>query len=161
YQCVHGLGHGLMIHTGYDLPLSLATCDKLQTPWDQSSCTGGVFMENISSSYGIKSPWLRDNDPLYPCNAVAEKHNLHSYLMVTSRILEKTNYNWDTAAADCRRAEKNWIATCFQSFGRDASGNSRQDPVRISELCAKAGSMATECIYGAARDVTSNDAGGT
>ncbi len=30
YQCVHGLGHGLMIYTGYDLPLSLHTCDKLQ-----------------------------------------------------------------------------------------------------------------------------------
>ena len=29
YQCVHGLGHGLMIYTDYDMPLSLETCDAL------------------------------------------------------------------------------------------------------------------------------------
>ena len=51
YQCVHGLGHGLMIHTSYDLPGSLKVCDSLETPWDSDSCEAGVFMENISSSY--------------------------------------------------------------------------------------------------------------
>ncbi|MGH3062891.1 MAG: c-type cytochrome, partial [Gaiellaceae bacterium] len=38
YQCVHGLGHGLMIHTGYDLPGSLGVCDQLETGWDADSC---------------------------------------------------------------------------------------------------------------------------
>jgi mono/diheme cytochrome c family protein len=161
YQCVHGLGHGLMIHTGYDLPMSLKTCDKLNTDWDRSSCTGGVFMENISSSYGVKSKWLKDADLLFPCNAVAERHKLYCYLMVTSRILEATGFHWNRAASECRRAEKNWIATCFQSFGRDASGNTRQDPAGIVGHCATTGDMEGECIYGAARDVTSNDAGGT
>jgi mono/diheme cytochrome c family protein len=161
YQCVHGLGHGLMIHTGYDLPLSLRTCDKLATDWDRSSCTGGVFMENISSSYGVKSRWLRDSDLLFPCNAVAERHKLYCYLMVTSRILEATGYDWDRAQSECRRAERDWIATCFQSYGRDASGNTRQSPTGIVALCAKTGDMEGECIYGAARDVTSNDAGGS
>jgi hypothetical protein len=52
YQCVHGLGHGLMIYTGYNLPLSLETCDELATEWDQSSCSGGVFMENVTPSLG-------------------------------------------------------------------------------------------------------------
>lgn len=161
YQCVHGLGHGLMIHTGYDLPMSLKTCDKLATDWDRSSCTGGVFMENISSSYGVKSKWLKDGDLLFPCNAVAERHKLYCYLMVTSRILEATGFDWNKAASECRRAEKNWIATCFQSFGRDASGNTRQNPDGIVGHCATTGDMEGECIYGAARDVTSNDAGGT
>ena len=66
YQCVHGLGHGLMIHTGLDLPLSLSICERLPTAWDQTSCDGGVFMENFSSSYGVKSRFLRDNDPSIP-----------------------------------------------------------------------------------------------
>ena len=35
YQCVHGLGHGLMIYTSYNLPLALETCDELATDWDQ------------------------------------------------------------------------------------------------------------------------------
>ena len=158
YQCVHGLGHGLMIHTGYDLPGSLKVCDKLETGWDSDSCEAGVFMENISSSYGIESKWLRDNDLIYPCNSIAEKYKLYCYLMVTSRILEKNGYNWKKAAATCRKSDKAWIATCFQSLGRDASGNTRQDVPKILELCALAGDMTNECIYGAARDVTSNDA---
>ena len=158
YQCVHGLGHGLMIHTSYDLPASLKVCDQLETGWDSDSCEAGVFMENISSSYGIKSKWLRDHDLIYPCNTIAEKYKLYCYLMVTSRILEQTGYDWKQAVKWCRKSDKGWVATCFQSMGRDASGNTRQDVPKILELCALAGDMARECIYGAARDITSNDA---
>jgi cytochrome c553 len=158
YQCVHGLGHGLMIHTGYDLPGSLKVCDQLETAWDADSCEAGVFMENVSSSYGIKSRWLRDNDLIYPCNTIAEKYKLYCYLMVTSRILEANGYDWAKTVATCRRSDRGWVATCFQSLGRDASGNSRQNVPRILELCGLAGNMTRECIYGAARDITSNDA---
>jgi hypothetical protein len=158
YQCVHGLGHGLMIHTGYDLPGSLRVCDKLETGWDSDSCEAGVFMENVSSSYGIRSRWLRDDDLIYPCNEVAERYKLYCYLMVTSRILEANGYDWRQTVATCRRSDRAWVATCFQSLGRDASGNSRQNVRRILELCGLAGDMARECIYGAARDITSNDA---
>lgn len=160
YQCIHGLGHGLMIHTGYDLPVALATCDRLRTDWDQTSCTGGVFMENISSSYGVESKYLRDDDLIYPCNAVAERHKLYCYLMVTSRILQENDYDWRIAAATCRRAEPDWVVTCFQSLGRDASGVSRQDPPKILEICRTAGDMEAQCVFGASRDIVSNDAGG-
>lgn len=159
YQCVHGLGHGLMIHTGYDLPESLRVCDLLTTDWDRTSCHAGVFMENISSSYGVKSRWLRDNDLIYPCNVVKEKHKLYCYLMLTSRILESNGYDWKKTVTMCLKSEKAWIATCFQSLGRDASGNTRQNAPQILEICALAGKQARECIYGAARDIVSNDAG--
>jgi cytochrome c553 len=159
YQCVHGLGHGLMIHTGYDLPESLRVCDTLGTDWDRTSCHAGVFMENVSSSYGVKSRWLKDDDLIYPCNDVAEKHKLYCYLMVTSRILAANGYDWQKTVATCNESEPNWVATCFQSLGRDASGNTRQNAPRILEICGLAARMARECIYGAARDIVSNDAG--
>jgi hypothetical protein len=159
YQCVHGLGHGLMIYTGYNLPVSLKVCDELATDWDQSSCSGGVFMENISSSYDFTSEWLRDDDPVYPCNSVAKRHKYYCYLMVTSRILEQNGYDWRDAAATCRTVEKGWVQICFQSFGRDASGSTRQDAGEIVPLCELAGRWEVDCIYGAARDITSNDAG--
>ena len=160
YQCVHGLGHGLMIYTGYDLPLSLRICDRLDGAWDQTSCTGGVFMENLSSSYGVKSRWLKDDDLIFPCNAVAERHKLYCYLMVTSRILPAVGYDWKKTSAVCRESERAWVRTCFQSLGRDASGQTRQDAEQIAAICAAAGDMERECVYGAARDVTSNDAHG-
>ena len=159
YQCVHGLGHGLMLYTNYDMPKSLSVCDELATAWDQTSCTGGVFMENISSSYGIKSKWLRDDDPIYPCKTVAERHKLYCYLMVTSRILPFVNYDFAKAGQMCRKSDKAWIATCFQSLGRDASGQTRGDIQKILGICAKGGDMETECVYGAGRDLTSNDGG--
>jgi len=159
YQCVHGLGHGLMIYTGYDLPLSLATCDKLATSWDRTSCTGGVFMENLQTSYGTKSEWLRDDQPLYPCTAVSERHKLYCYLMVTSRILDVDGSDWQKTVGWCRKAEPAWVKICFQSLGRDASGRSLQSPGEILRICGLAGDMAGECVYGAARDITSMDAG--
>src|SRR5918992_4659229 len=55
YQCLHGLGHGLMITTGYRLPTSVSTCNRLATDWDRTACKGGAFMENISTSYGVRS----------------------------------------------------------------------------------------------------------
>jgi cytochrome c553 len=157
YQCVHGLGHGLMIYTGYDLPASLKTCDKLANGWDATSCTGGVFMENYQSSYGVKSRWLRNKDLIYPCNAVAQRYKYYCYDLVTARILPKVNYNWVKAAKECRKSEKGWVGICFQSLGRDASGYTRLDPVRILNICKVGKELARECIYSAAKDMAYTD----
>ncbi len=161
YQCVHGLGHGLMIYSLNDLPYSLKVCDSLATQWDQTSCTGGVFMQNFLPGPMQIAPtkWLSRKDLLYPCDKVASRDKLYCYLMVTSRILPVAHYDFRQTAKWCWRAEKAWIATCFQSFGRDASGNSVQNPRKIVQICHLAGAMERECIYGGSRDLTSNDAG--
>jgi hypothetical protein len=160
YQCVHGLGHGLMIYSGYDLPWSLSVCDRLATGWDQTSCTGGVFMENIASTYDVRSEWIRDDDPVYPCQAVDERHKLYCYLMVTSRINELNGFDWAQTAETCRGVERGWVETCFESYGRDASGFTRQNPTEVARLCGFARAFAASCVYGAARDMTSNYANG-
>jgi cytochrome c553 len=163
YQCVHGLGHGLMIYSLNDLPYSLAVCDHLATAWDRTSCTGGVFMQNFLPGPMQIAPtkWLNKKDLLYPCDKVKAQDKLYCYLMVTSRILPVVHYNFAKAASWCRKSETGWVGTCFQSFGRDASGFSVQNPHKIVQLCHLAGSMERECIYGGSRDLTSNDAGPT
>jgi hypothetical protein len=161
YQCVHGIGHGLMIRTGLDLETSLDICEQLETAWDQTSCDGGVFMENFSSSYGVESKFLRDDDPIYPCNAVEERHKLYCYLQVTDRLLQTSGYDWEQTARACAGVERNWRATCFQSYGRSASGTARLDADELLRLCAiPRGQWRAECVYGAIRDIVSNDAGG-
>ena len=160
YQCVHGLGHGLMLHTGYDLPKSLRVCDALTSEFDQVSCTGGVFMENANASYGTTSEYLKDDDLIYPCNEVATRHKYYCYLLVTSRILPAVGGSLARTAKVCRQSEPDWVGECFESFGRDASGISRQDGDRIMPLCRLAGANEVDCIYGAARDIANNDAGG-
>ena len=160
YQCVHGLGHGLMLHTRYDLPKSLRVCDALKAEFDQVSCTGGVFMENANASYGTTSKWLKDDDLIYPCNEVATRHKYYCYLLVTSRILPAVGGSLERTAKVCRQSEDGWVEECFESFGRDASGIAKQNGARILPLCRLAGANEIDCIYGAARDIANNDADG-
>jgi len=159
YQCVHGLGHGLMIYSGDDLPWSLKTCHKLLTDFDRISCTGGVFMQNLDTTMGV-SKYLSTKNPLYPCNIVAERDKVYCYLMVTSRILTLDGYSWPKTAAWCRKAESGWVATCFQSMGRDASGATRYVAKSTVNICSYAGKNEDECLYGASRDYANNYAGG-
>jgi mono/diheme cytochrome c family protein len=157
YQCNHGLGHGLMLYTGYELPLALQMCHGLATEFDQVSCSGGVFMENLSSSFGLKSRWVREDNLLYPCNIVSRQDKLYCYLLVSSRILPEVGWDWKKAADWCRRSERDFVDICFQSYGRDASGTAVQEPVKANEFCAQAGSGEKECIFGAARDIMNNN----
>jgi cytochrome c553 len=160
YQCIHGLGHGLMIYTGYDLPGSLKTCDGLRTGFDRVSCSGGVFMENFNSSYGVTSKYLRKSDPIYPCNAVAERHKLYCYLLVTANILRVTGGDLKATADACLRSERAWISTCYESFGRDASGMAGKSIQRVISSCRLAASHEGDCIYGVAREIVNADASG-
>ena len=115
-------------------------------------------MENLSSSYGFRSRWLRDKDPVYPCNWVGREDKLRCYQMVTSRILPAVGDDWDQTAETCSKVEKDFVYVCFQSLGRDASSRSNRDPRTIVETCAVARPYRGEgdCIAGAAREITFN-----
>jgi hypothetical protein len=158
YQCLHGLGHGLMITTGYNLPLALKVCDRLSTPWERTSCNGGSFMENISTFFGVKSQWVRDDDPVYPCDWVAQEHKLKCYEIVTSRILRLNGGSWPKTAETCSTVEKGWTSACFRSLGRDSAGQAHEDPAKIKDFCAYASPYGGEaaCITGAAEAMTGN-----
>jgi hypothetical protein len=169
YQCVHGLGHGLMITTGYHLPSALGACGELEGEWDHQSCNGGVFMENIATASGSpiktfgKPKWLDDDDLLYPCNddtIVSEENKTPCYLMATSRVLEANGHDFDDAAQWCYKADPGWVETCFQSLGRDSSGSSIYDPELTVEKCRVAGRHFDQCLWGASRDFTLRHAGG-
>lgn len=162
YQCLHGLGHGLMITTGFNLSTSLEVCDRLPGKWKATSCNGGVFMENFFTSYGGQSPWVRDDDPVYPCNVVAEEDKQTCYQLVTSRILRVIGVDWEKTAEMCAAVEKNWVASCFESYGRDVAGQTRRDPEEIREVCAVARPYGgeRECIRFAALDMVANDRSG-
>jgi hypothetical protein len=152
FQCLHGIGHGLMIRTGYDLPRALAACRGMATDWDRTSCSGGAFMENVSSSYGVTSRYLRRDDLTYPCPVVRELFKDACYLIVTARILPMVGYRWPAAARVCRGAEPRWASTCMQSLGRDAAGFNDFRPARVRRICGGLGADVQEpCLIGAAR----------
>jgi mono/diheme cytochrome c family protein len=147
YQCFHGLGHGLMIYSGDDLPWSLKTCHRLPDYTNGDSCTGGVFM-------------LKASNPIYPCNIVSQVDKSYCYLIVTARILDVDHYNWSKTAWWCRRSNKGWVATCFESYGRDASGFTTYHAPRTVRICRLAGRNMGDCMDGASWDYANNYAAG-
>src|SRR5437867_2527136 len=71
YNCVHGLGHGIMSITRNELFDSLKICDNLTGSWERQSCWGGAFMENVmADNRNHTTKYLKLDDLLYPCNAV-------------------------------------------------------------------------------------------
>jgi len=152
YQCRHGLGHGLMIQTGYDLPLALATCGRLGTGWDEVTCASGAFMENVSTRFGFRSAWLSEDDPLHPCGTVPTRLRRPCYGRATTWALQLNRNDFEATAETCAAVGDPWARFCFRGFGRDAVVEAKYaDVSRVLELCELAAGYRPDCLYGAAR----------
>ena len=75
--CYHGLGHGVLAFTGYDLPKAVELCKKTNPKTSGSEfpeCVGGAIMEIDSGGGHDRQTWLKQSkkylkaeDPLFPC----------------------------------------------------------------------------------------------
>lgn len=158
YNCVHGLGHGVMAMTGNQLFEALGICEKLEGGWEQSSCYGGVFMENVMiDNKNHFTQYLKPAEPLYPCTAVAEPYKPACWLMQTSYMLKVTGGDFAQVFALCQKADAGYVDTCLQSLGRDASGSTVSDPVRTREICLMGPdtNARVQCTIGAVKDFVS------
>jgi hypothetical protein len=149
-QCQHGLGHGLMIQTGYDLPTSLSVCGGLATRWDHLTCSNGVFMENANTRFGVRSRWFDADDPLYPCKQLDPLDRRHCFARVSTRILQSDSSGFEKVAATCASLDRRWARHCFRGMGRDAV-DVRDGPVKPLERCRLAAGWEGDCLFGAAR----------
>ncbi|HSX00489.1 MAG TPA: hypothetical protein VLH38_05630 [Patescibacteria group bacterium] len=159
YNCVHGMGHGLMAVQGDDLFKALSSCDSFDGSWQQESCYSGVFMENVMNEInpGEHSKYLKSDDPLYPCTAVADRYKQQCYFMQTSHALIVENYDYTKVFSLCEGLGDPFNVTCYQSLGRDVSGQSSSDAKLTLERCMLGTSqLAREnCFTGAVKDFIS------
>ena len=82
-ECHQLIGHMVMKYTDYTLDTALSACDAMAPP-SRTSCYEGVFLENstpffIPEEAGIVGDGFLADDPLAPCNAVAEQHQESCY----------------------------------------------------------------------------------
>jgi hypothetical protein len=155
FACVHGIGHGLMAYFDHEMFASLEACDLLNGAWEQSSCHGGVFMENImSDTTENPSRFLSRDDPLYPCTAVGDQYRAQCYLMQTSHMLTIFDGDFKKVFSVCAGVEEKYRTSCYQSVGRDASGRSGGSTVEAFRMCweGSASEARRECLIGAAVD---------
>jgi hypothetical protein len=159
YNCVHGLGHGFMGILDNDVFKSLETCDTMTDQWERESCYGGVFMENIMAKDNPSHPSkdLRPDEPLYPCTAVDDKYKEQCYMMQTSYALEIENYDFTKIFDLCGSVEEEFRTMCYQSLGRDASGNSVSDVDKTNATCmlGEDEEARSNCVIGAVKDFIS------
>jgi hypothetical protein len=163
YNCVHGLGHGLMFVKDGDLFASLASCDPIKNSWERTSCYGGVFMQNImneqtpDSDAKTGSKYLKADQPMYPCTAVEYKYKDQCYLMQTSYALQTVSYDFSKVFDMCAQVDADFKDTCYTSLGRDASGNSISNAEQTKTTCLLGPTDEAQkyCVHGAAMDFVS------
>jgi hypothetical protein len=163
YNCVHGLGHGLMFVKNGDLFASLTACDPIINNWERTSCYGGVFMQNImneqtpDSDVKSGSKYLKSDQPMYPCTAVDYKYKDQCYLMQTSYALQTVSYDFSKVFELCAHVDADFKNTCYTSLGRDASGNSISNVDMTKEKCLLGPNEEAQkyCVHGAAMDFVS------
>lgn len=159
YNCVHGLGHGLMAIKNNELFEALKVCDGLDGTWQQESCHGGVFMENVMSEVNPdhKTNYFSADDLLYPCTAVEAKYKPQCYMMQTSHALRQINSDYGKMFELCKSADEGFVDICYQSLGRDVSGNSISNLVSTKQNCMLGGdeNAQANCFIGAVKDFIS------
>ena len=163
YNCVHGLGHGVMLNTDGDLFGSIPYCETLLDRWELSSCVGGAIMENVvSAQQGIQTD-LRTDDLIYPCNVIGDDYVDECFAMQTSWMLYNLGYadeNFAEAFAICDSVQTDMVDNCYRSMGRDISGSSLLEVSRIVRLCSLGDpSYQEECYVGASLNAVYNDHG--
>jgi len=169
FQCVHGMGHGLTMFRGHDLPRALGDCDLLSDGWDRESCYGGAFMESVINATTPHHPAtmlaahshhmaattfkaMDPADPLYPCSIMAERYLHACYQMQTSVMLNLNHGDMGDAARSCERAPAHVRPVCFQSLGRDITSYTARDPQKTADMCDKAREpYRPACYFGAAK----------
>lgn len=159
YNCVHGMGHGLMAVKDGELFDALKVCSKYDGYWQQESCYGGVFMENVMNRInpGKTTKYLNDTEPLYPCTAVDNTYKQQCYLMQTSHALTVVGHDFAKVFELCAGVETPYDVTCYQSLGRDVSGQSSSNAaITVQQCMLGATHVAREnCFTGAVKDFIS------
>lgn len=158
YNCVHGLGHGIMAITDDELFASLGYCDSLNGVWEQVSCGSGAYMENvIIDGLNHFTKYLRPTEPLYPCTESPEKYKQTCYLMQTSYVLKVNGGDFRNLFEVCAGAEEAYRKACWQGLGRDASGRSSSNAAATKATCflGRNAEERAECVTGAVKDFIS------
>ena len=162
HQCLHGMGHGLMAWSSYQLFEALGSCDLLENFSDRESCYTGVFMENVVQSMakflgleGHITDYLKDDDPHYPCTIVDDKYKPTCYFLQTDHMVKIFQSDFSLVASACGGVELDYARRlCFESMGRTIGSYNRKNPAGAIAACSVApfGDMRNWCFRGAVQD---------
>lgn len=123
-QCVHGIGHGLMLLTYNEVPQSLKLCDVLNSQREQNACYSGIFMENSNSSTNKDHPskYVDLQNPLYPCNILDNQYKKMCYELQSFKFYEFTGRDWVKTFSMCGKLPNIYQDVCYKTLGSSQVG---------------------------------------
>ena len=155
FSCVHGMGHALMLVSYNDLPNALLRCDDLANGWEAAQCVNGAFMQNMFSKYNDHaSNYLPKDDLHFPCSIAREKDQKACYQVQGKLILDGLGGDLAKSFAFCAGLSTQTLrSACGNGLGAAVSNRSAYVPARVVKLCALAGILEEDCLYGAMTDL--------
>ena len=119
FYCYHGVGHGVMMASAYDLDQALTVCDSLGTAMASDGCWQGVFMENVNAVMrgDARAGVFSETDPLAPCNQVAERYRWECYINHAGRLITFFDMDVGLASHACLEALPRYASACIESLG--------------------------------------------
>lgn len=175
YECVHGLGHGLLGALARDVDTALRHCDALDGASFNTSCHEGVFMEAIASTFRraggdaelehdtaehshVGTITLEPADPYSPCDRYSDPYAQSCWLFQGFVILRRVNFDPGLALRLCDNASDRRVARCYESVGHQVAGLFQRGDDWIIEQCRKGtAALASRCASGAALALASLD----
>lgn len=168
FECIHGLGHGILGAVGYDIHAALQDCDALSTPRRAASCHSGTFMEAINSALGAPAMHgahvhaeghqqhaaqdltIDAADPYSPCRAWGDPYATSCWLFQGFLILRVNGFDAGRALRVCDGAPDGRAARCYESVGHQLTGLFQRGDAWILDQCARGqAAMAPHCAAGA------------
>jgi hypothetical protein len=139
-MCFHGLGHGILSYTGYDMEKTVEICLKTSEQQDKgeaTQCIGGAVMEIISGGFHDRHLWeaqrpkyLNKQNPLSLCqnSFMPDRAKAMCYNYITPYLFEAvgasqarpSTEDFDSAFEHCKSIpQDSFRYSCFGGFGKE------------------------------------------
>jgi plastocyanin len=150
-DCIHGLGHGLLLWNNLDIDATLRYCDTLSASL-RSSCWDGVFMEFSTSDM----PSFVSEDPWKLCRELSDAHQEKCASYIVQMYLESRTFNAKSFADMCMQAPSPHFARqCIRWTGYLITEFSQGGTDYIVSECKSMGreDLVSICLKGAAHQL--------
>jgi hypothetical protein len=163
FQCTHGLGHGLAILHGHDLPKALSSCDLLSRQPEREMCYAGGFMEslvNATHPHSVPTAAKAGPGPKVKAAAAHGGHGPNGHHGPASGDSASAKPKFQALdPADlhypCSRLDEKYLIACYTIQTSAMLHHSGRDVGRAASECGRAPQIARgTCFVSLGRDVS-------
>lgn len=154
-SCLHGIGHGLMINSSYNIDPALKDCDRLQES-SKIYCWDGAFMEKVIGSMRAQTdqPKVTAQNLDEPCKSIAKIYQNQCYRNQVTVWLSFFNNDSKKVIDHCNEQEKEFQQTCTESIGLVNTMNFQDNTGRLIDSCSNSkGKLTDECLMGEMKEL--------